>query len=461
MLFSRKKTIDSMNMLFSNKALLSISIPLIIQQVLAVTINMFDSMMVSCAGEAAISGVSLIGTINLLLIYMFSSLSSGGAVVISQLIGKKDIEGAKTASKQLIWVVLIISTLITVLSITFRVPFLNLVFGKIEADVMENALIYFFVLALSYPFFGVYNACTAIFRAMGNSKIAMTSSILMNIVNVVGNAIFIFIFNLGAMGAALATSISHVVGAVVMIVLIHNKDNLIYVEKIFSYKPDFNIIKRICSIGIPNGLENSMFQFGKLLTQSLIATFGTSQIAANAVGNSITALQYTAGTAIGMAMITVVGQCVGAEEKEQARLYTRKLLFMAYSIIIGVSVLIFLFTNQILGLYNLTGEASHTARQIFLSHSLMVCTIWPIAFTLPNAFRAASDVKYTMIIAVVSMWIFRVFLSYVFALYMNMGIMGVWYAMFCDWIFRAIIFGIRYLRGTWLTKYKKLEISNE
>lgn len=460
MLFSRKKTINQGNLMFSKKDITRITVPLIIQQVLAVTINMCDSMMVSCAGEAAISGVSLIGTLNLLLVYMFGSLSSGGAVVISQLIGKKDIEGAKIASKQLLWVVFALSTTLTLLSVIFRVPLLNLIFGKIEADVMQNALIYFLIIALSYPFLGVYNACSAIFRAMGNSKISMTTSIIMNIINICGNAILIFVFNMGAAGAALATSFSQIVGAVIMMVLIHHKDNTIYVEKILKYKPDFNIIKRICAIGIPNGLENSMFQFGKLLTQSLIATFGTSQIAANAVGNSITSLQYTAGTAISMAIITVVGQCIGAEEKEQAKMYARRLLSIAYSIIIGISVLIFVFTNQIISLYNLTGDAAATTRQIFLSHSIMVCTIWPIAFTLPNAFRAASDVRYTMIIAIVSMWIFRVFLSYVFALYFDMGIMGVWYAMYCDWLFRALLFGIRYVRGTWLTKYKTLEIRN-
>lgn len=460
MLFKRKTDLND-NMLFSNKEVYRIVVPLIIQQVLAVTINMCDSMMVSSAGEAAISGVSLIGTLNLLFVYMFSSLSSGGAVVISQLIGKKDIEGAKIASKQLLWIVFIISSLIALFSAIFRVPLLNLIFGKIESDVMQNALIYFLIIALSYPFLGIYNACAAIFRAMGNSRISMTTSIIMNIINVTGNAILIFIFDMGAAGAAIATSVSQVVGALIMMILIHNKDNPIYIEKILKYKPDFNIIKRICGIGIPNGLENSMFQFGKVLTQSLIAIFGTSQIAANAVGNSITSIQYTAGTAIGMGMITIVGQCIGAEEKEQAKKYTIKLLKMAYAIIISVSIFICLFMNQIIGLYNLTGEAAQTAKQILLTHSIFVCTVWPIAFPLPNAFRAASDVKYTMIVSVASMWIFRVFLSYVFGKFMGMGVMGVWYAMYCDWFFRAMLFGIRYIRGTWLTKYKTLEIKNK
>lgn len=444
-------------MLFSKKEVNKIVYPLIVQQVLAVTIGVFDSMMVSSAGEAAISGVSLINTINLLLLYMFTSLASGGSVVISQFLGKKDTGIAKEATKQLLWVVFAISTLVMICSLIFRVPALHLIFGKIEPDVMQNAQIYFLILSLSYPFLGIYNACAAVFRAMGNSKISMTTSITMNLVNVSGNALFIYVFKMGAAGAALATTISHVVGAVIMMVLLYNKDNPLYIEKLFNFKPNWQIIKNICGIGIPNGLENSMFQFGKLITQSLIATFGTAQIAANAVGNSVTALQYTAGTAIGMAMITIVGRCVGAQEKEQAKKYAMKLLKMAYCIIIAVSIIICLLNKQIIAIYNLSGESAEVAKQIILSHSIAVCTIWPLSFTLPNSFRAASDVRYTMILSITSMWIFRVLLSYVFGQYMGMGTVGVWYAMYCDWLFRAILFGIRFLRGTWLTKYKPIE----
>jgi len=444
-------------MLFSKKEVNKIVFPLIVQQLLSITIGIFDSMMVSSAGEAAISGVSLVNTLHLLLVYLFTALSSGGAVVISQLLGKEDMEKSKSASKQLFWVVLIISSLIALFSIIFRKPLLNMIFGETEPDVMTNAQDYFFYLALSYPFLGAYNACAAIFRAMGNSKISLTTSIMMNVVNLVGNAVLIYIFNMGATGAAIATTFSYVVGAVIMFVLLYNKHNPIYFEKLFKTKFNLNIIKSICGIGIPNGLENSMFQFGKVLTQSLIATFGTAQIAANAVGNSLTAIQYTAGTAIGMAMITIVGRCVGAEEKEQARQYAKRLMKMAYAIIIGVSIIMCIFVKPIVGLYNLSGESEKVAVEIILWHSLFVCTVWPTAFTLPNSFRAASDVRYTMIISVCSMWIFRVFLSYVFGKFMGFGTIGVWYAMFCDWIFRAIVFGVRFIRGTWLTKYKPVE----
>lgn len=440
-------------MLFSKKEVNRIVYPLIAQQVLSITSSIINSIMISTAGEAAISGVSLVSTLDLLLTYLFTALASGGAVVISQLLGKKDTETSKSASNQLLWVVFAVSFLVSVIACVFNVPILRLIFGKTDADVMKSAQDYFLYLAISYPFLGIYNACAAIFRAIGNTKISLTSSLAMNAVNIVGNAILIYGLNMGAEGPAIATTVSRLVGAVMLLIPLYDKKNTIYIEKLFKTKFDLKIIKEICGIGIPNGLENSMFQFGKVITQSLVATFGTAQIAANSIGNTITSLQYTAGSAIGLAMITIVGRCVGAKEKEQARQYTNKLLKMAYTIIIAVSVVICLFVKQIVGVYNLSPEASSLTIEIILFHSVCVCTVWPIAFPLPNAFRAASDVKFTMIVSIFSMWIFRVMLSYVFGNYMGFGVMGVWYAMACDWIFRAVVFGIRYIKGTWLTKY--------
>ena len=455
MFFKNTKT-NFDNMLFSKSEVNKIVFPLVAQQILASTSGIINSIMVSNAGEAAISGVGLVSPLDLLLMYLYTALASGGAVVISQLLGKKDIEASKSASKQLIWVVFIISSIVSLIACTFNSPILNLIFGKTDADVMKNAQDYFFFIAISYPFLGIYNAGAAIFRAMGNSKISFTSSLLTTVVHILCNAILIFGFKMGATGAAISTTVSRLVGAVLLMVLLYKKDNIIYIEKLFKTKFESKIIKNICGIGIPNGLENSMFQFGKVITQSLVSTFGTAHIVANSVGNTVTALQYTAGSAIGMAMITIIGRCIGAQEKEQAKKYTNHLLKMAYAFIISISLVMCIFVKPIVGIYNLSPESSSLTIQIILTHSLCVCTIWPIAFPLPNAFRAASDVRFTMIVSICSMWVFRVFFSYVFGKYMGMGVMGVWYAMFCDWTFRAIVFGTRYIKGVWLTKYKPL-----
>ena len=281
----------------------------------------------------------------------------------------------------------------------------------------------------------------------------MIASIIMNSINVIGNAVLIFVFKMGAAGAGVATLVSRIVGSVIIITLVHNKKNIIYAEKLWQFKPDKLLIKKICAIGIPNGMENSMFQFGKVITQSLISTFGTIQIAANAVGNAMAPLQYMPGNAVGLTMVTVIGRCVGAEEKEQAKKYALKLLGITYLRIGTISIFMCIFAKPLIGIYGLSYESSMLAYKLMILHSVAVSTVWPTGFTLPNSFRAASDVKFTMITSITSMWIFRVGLSYVFALYMNMGVLGVWLAMFCDWTFRACVYGTRYITGKWLKNY--------
>ena len=444
-------------MLFTSKDIKKIIVPLIIEQLFAVTIGMLDTVMVSHAGESAVSGVSLVDSLNLLMVYIFTALASGGAITISQLLGAGKKEHTNNAAKQLVWVVFSISTLIMAIVLVFRAPLLSLVFGSITKEVMANARIYFLFTAMSYPFLALYNAGASIFRAMGNSKISMKVSLIMNLLNFGGNALFIFVFRLGAAGAALSTLIARIVGAVIMLYLAHNKNLPVYLEKLHLYKPDFRIIKRICAIGIPNGMENGMFQFGKVITQSLISSFGTVQIAANAAASSLSSLQYTMGGAVGLTMITVVGQCVGAGEKEQAAKYAKKLLGLSYTLMASVAVIMAIFAKQLVGLFALSEQSASLAVILLTMHSVAIATVHPTAFSLTNSFRAANDVKFTMILSIISMWIFRVGLSFVFAKHLGMGVIGVWCAMFCDWTFRAICFGTRLMKGTWLTKYKALE----
>ena len=439
--------------MFNRRQLMNIVIPLIINQTLAVALGMEDSLMVSSAGEAAISGVGLVDSVNQLLVYLFTALASGGSVVISQMLGTSQIKRAQSAAKQLVWSVLLCAVVITALVLALRAPLLRLIFGNIDADVMANAGAYFLYTALAYPFLGLFSACQSVFHSMGNAKVSMLVSLLMNVVNIGGNAVFIFGFHMGVTGAALGTLLARIVGALVLLYLLHNKKNTLYMEDFLHFKPHFPTIRNICSIGIPNGLENSMFQLGRVMTQSLISTFGTAQIAANAAALSVTSLQYIPGTAMGVAIITMVGRCIGAREEEQAKQYTVRLVAITYGFIFAISAAICLLAQPIVASYHLTGEAGEVTRQLLFYHSLCVCTVWPIAFTLPNSFRAASDVKFTMCLSIFSMWVFRIGGSYFLSNVFHLGIWSVWYAMAADWIFRAIVFGIHYLRGSWLTKY--------
>lgn len=435
--------------MFTKKQLYKLIIPLIIEQILAVTVGMADIMMIAGAGEAAISGVSLVDTLNVLLINIFSALATGGAVVSAQYIGHKEQGKACKSADQLLLIAGTISFVIMIIALIGNGMILRLIYGDINAEVMKNARIYFYITALSFPFLAVYNSCAALFRAMGNSRISMTVSIIMNVIHVVMNAILLFVLHMGVAGVAISTLLSRGVAALVILLLIRNKENPIHIDGIFHLGFDWNMIKRILRIGVPNGMENSMFQVGKILVQGLIASFGTAAITANAVAGTIAGLEVIPGSAIGLAMITVVGQCVGANDYEQAKKYAAKLMKIAYLIIIVLNVAVILLSSQIVGFYLLSTETSAITLKLMILHSIFCAILWPASFTLPNALRAANDVKFTMVIAIVSMWVFRVSFSYILGKYLGLGVYGVWIAMFIDWLFRAICFTMRFIRGKW------------
>lgn len=439
-------------MLFSNKDLKRLIIPLVIEQLLAVTVGFADTIMVSSVGEAAVSAVSLVDGINILLINIFAALGTGGAVVAAQFIGQGSHDKARYSAKQLILVTAILSFLIMLVVIAFNASLLHLIFGNVEIDVMKNAEIYFLFSAMSYPFIALYNAGAALFRAVGNSKISMINSAIMNAINIVLNAVFIFIFQWGVFGAVFATLIARAVACCVILYMLSRSHNELCVNDYLHWKFDFVYIKKILTIGIPSGLENGMFQFGKILVQSLIATFGTYSIAANAVSNNLAQMQIIPGMAMGLAMVTVVGQCVGARDYDQAKYYIKKLMKMTYLSMLGLIAVLLITTPAILKCYSLSTQTTDLAYQCIFMHGIMAATIWPLSFTFPNALRASNDAKYTMIVSAASMWVFRFCLSYVLGQYLNMGLLGVWVAMFVDWGVRVIFFVWRYYSGKWMNR---------
>lgn len=434
--------------MFSNRDLYRLVIPLIIEQVLAMTIGMADTMMVASVGEAAVSGISLVDTINMLLINVFSALATGGAVVSSQYLGAGNEEKACSAAKQLVYAITALSSGIMLLSIFGREPVLRTVFGQIEPAVMENAQVYFLLSAISYPFLGIFNAGTALYRAMGNSRAPMCVSVLMNLVNVCGNAAFIFGFGLGVRGAALATLLSRILGAGIMLVLMKHRSNPIHIERLLHFELNWKMVGSILYIGIPNGLESGLFQAGKLMVQSLVATLGTAAIAANAIANNIAGIEVIPGNAIGLALITVVGQCVGAQDYEAAKRYTLRLIAAAYITMGSWDLLIVFCSPAIAGFYRLSPEVTEVAIQLMMIHGICGIFFWITSFALPNALRAASDVRFTMAVSIFSVVAFRLSLSYLLV-WRGWGVQGVWIAMVCDWIFRSALFIIRFFSGRW------------
>lgn len=439
-------------MMFSNHDLKKLIIPLIIEQLLVVTVGFADTIMVSSVGESAVSAVSLVDGINILLINIFAALGTGGAVVAAQFIGQGAHEKAKFSAKQLILITAILSIIIMIIVIVFNGTLLHLIFGNVEIDVMKNAEIYFLFSAMSYPFIALYNSGAALFRAIGNSKISMINSAIMNAINIVLNALFIFGFHWGVFGAVLATLIARAIACLVILYMLSHSDNPLRIDDFRHWAWDGIYIKKILSIGIPSGLENGMFQFGKILVQSLIATFGTYSIAANAVSNNIAQMQIIPGTAMGLAMVTVVGQCVGANDYVQAKYYIKKIMKLTYVSMTIVIAVILMLTPFILPFYSLSSQTTDLAYQCIFMHGIIGAFIWPLSFTFPNALRAANDAKYTMIVSALSMWTFRFCFSYVLGQYMNLGLLGVWIAMFIDWAVRCVFFVWRYLNGKWMNR---------
>lgn len=438
--------------LFSSEDLKKLLIPLLLEQALAMSIGMADTVMVSSTGEAAVSGVSLVDSINYLLINVFSALATGGAVVVSQYLGKNDREHAGASAKQLFYSVMAISTLIMAVCLALRGPLLKGIFGSIEDSVMASASAYFLLTALSYPFLAWYNASAALLRSEGNAKATLYTSVVMNVINVVGNAVFIFVFHMGAAGAGLATLLSRIAGCFVIQHMLKSPNSLIPYPDLrhFEWRPD--LIRKILSVGVPNGLENSLFQLGKLLLLRMVSTFGTVSIAANAVGNSLAGIQVIIGNATGLAMITVVGQCVGAHDYQQARYYTHRLMRFTY-LTMGAWNLVMLALNPIVTMpFGLSPEADLLARQIVIIHGTGSVFFWPLAFAFPNALRAAGDARFTMRVSVFSMAVFRIVLGYVFGLYMGMGVIGVWLAMQIDWYYRIFRFVMRFRGNKWEAK---------
>lgn len=444
-----KQKQDRSHYLFSNRELANLIGPLVIEQLLAVFVGMADSIMVANVGEAAVSGVSLVDNIMILIINIFAALATGGAVVAGQYIGRKDEKSACKAATQLVWFVSLSAVAIMILVYFGKDIILNQVFGHITAEVKGHADIYLLIVTASIPFIALYNGGAAIFRAMGNSQVSMRVSLLMNAINVTGNAILVFGLRIGTAGVAIPTLISRMVAAIVITVLLCNQTRILHIERTLKIRFDGRMIRKILAIGVPNGLENSMFQLGKILVLSLVSTFGTYAIAANAVSNAIALFQILPGMAISLAITTVISQCVGANDYEQVHYYLKKLLAIIYVAMVGTVALIFLALPLILKAYNLPDQTAVAATNIIHFHGISAMIIWPLSFALPAAYRAAGDAKACMYTSIVSMWIFRIGFSYLVGKYMGLGVFGVWVAMVIDWVVRAICFIIRYFNGKW------------
>ena len=438
---------------WNNRALFGLLWPLIIEQMLAVTIGAVDTIMVSSVGEFAVSAVNIIDNINNLMIIAFTALSTGGAVVVSQYIGRKDYRNSSLAAQQLLYCVTLISLVMMAIALLLCRPIIRLFYGAIADDVMNAAARYFFLTGISYPFLAIFNANAALFRAMGNSRFTMRMALLINVMHIGGNAWLIYGLKLGVTGAALSTLFCRMAAAVITtMVLNRNVASPISLSGLFRVALVRPMIKNILNVGIPSGMESSMFMIGRLLTQRIFPVFGTAAIAANAIASVINSFSFMTGTAFSIALLTIVGQCIGARDYAAAKKQTFKIMKLAYISLIVVSIIIYIFMEPLIGMFHLSPEAGNLATSFLRIHCISMAVGWAMSFALPNALRAAGDNRYVMIAATVSMWTVRVSAAYLFTFALGIGPLGVWLAMGADFLVRGTLYGTRWVGGAWQNK---------
>ena len=436
--------------MFTNRALVSLMWPLLLEQMLAIAVGLADSLMVATVGDAAISAVSLVDSISNLMIYIFSAMATGGAAVAGQYIGQRQKEDACNAGQQLIALLGAVSVFFVALLYLFRTQILTVMFGHIEPDVMAATNTYYLYVMASIPGIALYNGGAALFRTMGHSDVSLKVSLLMNSINVIGNAVLIFGFGMDVAGVAIPTLVSRTVAAVVILSLLFNRDLMLHLSDIRGFRVDMRLMKNIFYIGVPSGVENGMFQLGRLVLFSLISTFGTASMVANAIGNTLGNFNCFVGQAMNLGLAAVVSQCVGAGEFDQARGYLRKIIKWSYILQGTVNVLIIALLPLIMRVYNVSPEAEKLAVTVSLIHSVAAMTLWVPAFMVTAFLRAAGDAKFTMLASMTTMWLVRVLLAYILGKYLGYGVIGVWFAhAVVDWTVRSIIFYRRYRSGKW------------
>ncbi len=441
--------------IFSTSDLLKLFLPLVIEQLLEFLVGLTNSIMVASVGEAAVSGVSLVEFIMALLISLFSALSAGGSVIAGQYLGKRDEVNARAAVNQLVWCVGAVAIGIMILTYFLKSFILDTIFGQISDDVRTQADTYLTIVALSIPFLGLYGAGAAIFRTMGNSRLPMLISLLMGVMTVIGNIFALYVFEMGTLGVAISTLVSRSTATLLLISLALDPKLPLRITRTVKHRFQWSMIKRILGIGLPYGLENTLFYLGRIVVLGLVATFGTAAIAANAVAGTIVLFEVLPGIAIGLGMTVVIARCVGAGDYAQARYYTKKIMMSIFISHILINGLVLSALPWILDIYNLSKEATSLTTQIVWWHGAFSILIWPFAYTLPVTFRASGDVKYPMYVGILSMFFCRIAFAYLLGVYFEMGVFGTWVAMFVDWIVKAILFAWRYMNTQW-TLYRAI-----
>ena len=436
---------------YSDRGLLFLFLPLIVEQTLKYGTGLVDSLMVSSLGEAAISGVSLIDFVMSFLTSLIAALLVGGSAIISQSIGAKDMPSAQAGVNLFIKSVIVFSVGLSLLTYILQDFILTRLFGHLDADVYNHADAYLSILTGSIPLLGLYSVGANIFRCMNNTLTPMLIMLTSNILNIIGNAVCIYYLGLGTQGIAASTFVSRLIAAIWILLMLTDKKRLLHITGFFSSRFEFSILKKILGIGVPTGVENGTFFLGRILVLGIVASLGTSAIASNAVAGVLSNFQVIPGLAIAFGTTVVIGRCAGSGDLVQTKYYTRKIIAIVYCVQLITISAVYLVLPRILDIYSLSPETSNAVSEIMMWHSVVAITIWPLAYILPATFRASGDARFPMSVGIISLFARRLFCAWLFGIYLEIGIIGIWIGMFADWILKAVAFVVRYFSGNWFS----------
>lgn len=435
--------------MFSNKDIKNIIVPLFLEQLLLMLVGIVDTFNIAYCGEAAVSGVSLVSQLSTIFIMLFTALANGGAIVVSQYIGSGDQHKTIRASSQLLMFSTVFAVVLSLFVYIFHKQLLVFFFGKVSKEVMESCVIYMKISTYSYIFLAIYNAGAAVYRCLAKTNVTMYVSIATNVLNVIGNCLGIYVLQAGVAGVAWPTVIARAFSAIVITYLCFKKNNVAHYSLQDICMVDAPILKKICVIALPNGIENGVFQFVKVALSSIVAMFGTYQIAANGIGQSIWSMAALMSLALGPVFITIIGQCCGANDYQQTQYYFKKLISLSLILSLGWNAIILAGTPFLMQFYNIAPQTKSLVIQLVIIHNIFNGFAFPLASSLGSGLRATGDVKFTMVISIVSTVCVRLVFSYVLALVCNMGVIGIAYAMCMDWVFKGFIYLHRYRSEKW------------
>ena len=437
--------------MFSNKTIILFIFPILIEQILIASLSMVDTLMVSRLPDSSfiLAGIANVTRMDTLFKQIFVALGAGGGIFIAQFIGAKRLDDANKSLKMNMISMVFIAVIISVILEIFKVHILNFLFGKVEEEVMEQSLKYYSVTILSYPLMALFNCGCASLRSMEKSKMTLYASLIMMSVNIIFKYVFLFVLKMGVVGAGLSTLIAYGVTGIGLLIVLCNKKNNVHIDNIFKPEWDWKMLGKIYKVALPTGIENGLFQVGALILQTLIASLGTIAINANHIANTLTPMLHAPANAFTLGIIPFISQCMGANKSKEAEFYTKHILKLDHIITFGLALIVIPLTPFAIRIFGMSDDISGEAFKALLIYFICIPLIYPESFALANALRGAGDTKFAMCTSVITMFMFRIGLAYIFVRIFNLGILSTWIAMVSDWFVRGIIYRIRFRRGKW------------